>query len=203
MCRPGVRGRRTAVHGPTGGRRRGAARLPAALATGGGRSRRVISTGSRALLTLPMRTLSSSLASTNGNGLALKRRSRWRALSLLPAGLRPMGEPADATRVAYCRDAPPRWHGVIRSTCSRRATRCAATATATARIEAPNLALRESPRCLLRGAARGWTSAPGRLFVRSRRSFDVGNAFVFSPDALATVLALPLPRGVPTARGED
>ena len=109
-----------------------------------------------------------------------------------------MGEPADATRVAYslatyasvgaARDQ-------INAFATRDEVRCDGDGDRDG-IEAPNLKLcARGARRLLRAQREDGTWAPGqKIFVRSRRSFDVGNAFVFSPDALATVLALPLPR---------
>ena len=69
------------------------------------------------------------------------------------------------------------------------------TCAASARVEAPNMKL-----CALalgtwfdeQGEDGSW-SAGQKIFIRSRRSFDVGNAFVFAPDTVATILALPLP----------
>ena len=109
-----------------------------------------------------------------------------------------MGEPADATRVAYSL-ATYASVGMARDQINAFATRdevrCDSDGDRDG-IEAPNLKLCARALDVFFEAQReDGTWAPGqKIFVRSRRSFDVGNAFVFSPDALATVLALPLPR---------
>ena len=109
-----------------------------------------------------------------------------------------MGEPADATRVAYslatyasvgaARDQ-------INAFATRDEVRCDGDGDRDG-IEAPNLKLCARALDVFFGSQRedGTWPTGQKIFVRSRRSFDVGNAFVFSPDALATVLALPLPR---------
>lgn len=112
-----------------------------------------------------------------------------------------MGEPADATRVAYslatyasvgaARDR-------INAFAMRDEVRFDGDGGNRDGIEAPNLKLCARALDVFFGAQNeDGTWPPGqKIFVRSRRSFDVGNAFVFSPDPLATVLALPLPRSV-------